>query len=184
MSINFNIILYKELFKVFNTFLKYCNLLVPIIRDELKVLYSVIRSIVVFVMYKFPSVKIATKMFCHYKAVFQNSAIGSCHWIKEIIWRNIYHNVMIPLYPPSPFPCNTIYTTSCLDIYIVTTPDAARIFGRTFYQRNPSFFSTVNTGVPNHFANMFTMFICNIANLVRICSRHTNSIPQYLGGCN
>src|SRR3990167_2118690 len=94
----------KQSFKPENFPLQNCDLSVPIIRNKLKIFYSIIISNVIFMVDDFPRMKVTPQVFCHNKAMFKNISIFISHREKEII--RVYHNrnVTISQFSSTTFP--------------------------------------------------------------------------------
>ncbi len=72
-------------FKMSNSVFKNSNLHVPVVRNKLKVLYAIIKRVIILMMHYLPRMKIAPKMFSHYEAMFKHIAPLICHQIKKVI---------------------------------------------------------------------------------------------------
>ena len=77
------------------------------VRNKLKVFNPVIISNGVFVMHKFPTVKVAVKVLSHYKAMLSDIACMVTHQCKETIGRHIYKNITLPIFVSPAFPVYT-----------------------------------------------------------------------------
>lgn len=107
------------------------------------------------VMHQFPTMKIATKVFCHYKAVFKNIAIFISHWIKEIVGVNLSCNVTTDSFVVPAFPMEIVSTQTL----IATAPTLLAMQVKWFAlpYSYPSFLTTVNAGMPYKFIQ-----VCNL----------------------
>lgn len=82
--------------QLFNLHFKRCYLLVPIIRDKLEVLNSIVGFNVVFMMDYLPTMEVATEMFRHYKAMLKDIVVGFIgHGVKEIIGLEKYQVIAV-----------------------------------------------------------------------------------------
>lgn len=131
----------------------------PIIRDKLKILYSIVIFNMVLVVDYFPSMKITTEMFSHYKAMFVNISPAFCHRIEEIIGVKSNQYVATPIGSPAPPPI-MVLTSKMRKSYLgslfrrrnlkpVSTGVAPQMSGQVFTCGNPSFFTAINATVPN-----------------------------------
>ena len=143
-------------FKVFNSIFKNGNLLMPVIRDQLKVLrVSIILFIFLatfrifspFMVNYLPRLKASPQCFSYYKAVFSNITFLVRHRVKEIISVNIDRYI---LFPSSCFRTPTIPTrmlcSTFVDMMTLGTPLANRF---AFFKRHPTVSSAIWTSNPN-----------------------------------
>lgn len=138
--------------KVFYSILKNSDLFMSIISDQLKVLNSVIKWVSIYVMNYLPSVKTATKTFCHYQPVFFHITFLVRHWIKEVILVNIdrYIRPFSSYFTTSALPTRVLCTTFA-DMKTLSAPFANRFivlkchptFSPTSWASNPDIFSTL-----------------------------------------
>ena len=134
------------------------NLLMPIIANKLQVLKAVIIFNMILVMDYLPQMKIAAKMFCHYKAMLKNISPLGCHWIKEVFWPN-FNTDITPAITSSALP-QVAFGASMRQSNFgslfwgrkfksIGARTAPWVRGQVFAGSNPSFFPAINTSVPN-----------------------------------
>ena len=64
-----------------------------IVTDKLKVINPIIITDMIFMVHDFPPLKIATKMFCHYKAMFSYPTVSSSHSPEKIFVREKINDI-------------------------------------------------------------------------------------------
>ncbi len=141
--------------------LKNSYLLVSIITDKLKIVYSVVVSNMVLMVNYLPRMKITPQVLSHYKAVFLNITLCISHWIKEVVWVNLYGKIATPIFCSSASPIVAVRSYSqplkfgfllwslFSIIEFVRTMATSQILRLSFNRVNPPFLPTINTGVPN-----------------------------------
>lgn len=160
------IVLFQSLYLRF----KYCYLLVPIIANKLKILYSIICFNVILVVNYFPTVKTSPQMFCHNKAMFKYIALFISHWVKEIFRVNFKGNIATPrscsptlpiiaIAPPMQIGKPSFLLWGKDSVFVLTgTMTTSKVSRQAFAILNPPLLATINASVPNTCARMNTMF--------------------------
>ena len=120
-----------------------------------KVLYSIILPVFIrakrvfrsFVVNQFPRMKIATKMFRHYKAMLEDVASTVCHRIEEVIGINLDADITSRGNACASSP----KVVSRARRLVVTTSAfcATHVKWGAPLKNNPSFFAAIYTSVPN-----------------------------------
>ncbi len=159
--------------------LKYSYLIVSIIRDKLKILYTIIIFDMVLMMDYLPAMEIAAKGLCHYKAVFKDIAVFSHHLIKKVIGIKFYTDITLRRIVSATLPSRVFITLlRPMTISTMATFKGTRsIF--TYFVCNPTFLPTTFTNVPNIFlVKIFSIYtyILSFPNISNLW--HSITVPQ------
>ena len=139
----FSVFLFQPLYLHF----KNCNLFMSIIGNKLKVFYTVVILNTVNMMNNLPSMKIATKVLRHYKAMLSDSSAID-HWKEKIARVQSDKNIASFFsFIASPFPPIVFNSISC--IKLISTSIASKICWFATNKMHPSFFTAIHTSMPD-----------------------------------
>jgi len=115
------ILLHSKFFTAIRAF-NICGMHVPIITsyNYRKIFYSVVTLVFprikwifcTLMMNKFPSLKISTKVFSHYKAMLENMPILTSHRVKEVIGLKLYSNITLFVKKSSALPIGVCWANA------------------------------------------------------------------------
>lgn len=127
-----------------------CQLFMPNIIDQLKVLYSIVILDMVFVMHYFPRMETSPKMPRHNKAVFQDYTCSFSHRIKKVIRLQLNKYITSPTFVSTTFPAR-VFTPTIMRWFgflSIRTRQTQVMYRFSIFQQNPSFFATLLTSLP------------------------------------